>query len=158
MLGKLKTGQTTSYVDYDDGYYQKGLSRSYTRENGIVIDQTTGLQWQDDYSNNGGSVKKATWEDAKTYCENLTLGGYSDWRLPSIEELKSIVDYGKSDPAIDPIFENVVFYLYWSSTTLASFSSNAWFVHFADGHNDWDNKSYSYYVRCVRDNGGSFNV
>ena len=113
-IGKLATGQTKSYVDYDDGYYQKGLSRSYTRENGIVTYQVTGLQWQDDYSDNNGSVKKATWKEAKTYCENLTLGGYSDWRLPSEEELKSIVDYGRYKPAIDPIFQNVVSSGYWA--------------------------------------------
>jgi len=46
----LKSGQTTEYYAGDDGTYQAGLARSYTRDdgNGIVTDNATGLQWQDD--------------------------------------------------------------------------------------------------------------
>ncbi len=36
-----------------------------------------------------------TWEEALAYCEGLTLGDHSDWRLPTIKELNSIVDYGR---------------------------------------------------------------
>ncbi|MCP4971815.1 MAG: hypothetical protein GY932_14620, partial [Arcobacter sp.] len=71
----LKTGQTISYVDYDDGHYQKGEDRSYTRGSEIVIDQTTSLQWQDDAD--AKNITK-TWEEAKTYCEDKSLGGFTD--------------------------------------------------------------------------------
>ena len=145
----LKTGQTTSYTNYDDGYYQKGAARSYTRDNTkeIVIDNTTNLQWQD---NSDAKTVQKTWSEAKDYCENLTLGGYDDWRLPSDRELLTIVDYGRYDPAIDPVFQNVTSSWYWSSTNVASDSSYAWFVNFRYGGGLWVDKSVSSFVRCVR--------
>ncbi len=45
---------------------------------------------------------------------------------------------------------NVVSYDYWSSTTDVSNTSNAWNVNFLGGNDNWDDKSYTYYVRCVR--------
>ena len=75
--------------------------------NGTVTDSATGLVWQK--CSNGmnatscsGSVSTLTWSSAITYCEGLTLGGRSDWRLPNINELGSIIDYTKSSvPTID---------------------------------------------------------
>ena len=65
------------------------------------------------------------------YAENLTLGGYDDWRLPNAKELQSIVDYSRSPQtsgtaAIDPIFETTEiqdpegkrqYPYFWTSTT-----------------------------------------
>ena len=84
-----KTGQTQSYTDYDDGYYQKGVAPDYTRDDSkeIVTDKVTGLQWQD---NSEAKTVSKNWSDAKSYCEALTLGGHNDWRLPTIEELESM--------------------------------------------------------------------
>lgn len=139
----LKTGQTTSYVDYDDGYYQKGASRSYTRGNDIVIDHTTGLQWQDDID--AGTITK-DWEEAKSYCEAKTLGGYSDWRLPSIKELQTIIDYGK-EPSIGVFFENVGlnsgYYSFNKFSNLGVYS-----VFFRSGATSYSNNNS--YTRCVR--------
>jgi hypothetical protein len=161
MLGKLSTGQTTSYVDYDDGYYQKGLIRKYIRQNGIVIDLVTGLQWQDDYSDNNGKVKtkdvygvSSSDKDPNHYCRKLTLGGYDDWRLPNFEELQSIIDYGRSGPAVNPIFENILDSnsrwrgYYWSSTNFEyPFGYNKR-IQFDKGNYDWDDMVA--YVICVR--------
>ena len=134
----LKTGQTTVYKVGDDGTYQAGIARSYSRANGVVTDNATHLQWQDDYSDNGGNIKDANWSDAQTYCNALTLDGKTDWRLPSIEELMSITDKGRVNPAIDPVFQNVTSDFYWSSTTDASGSSDAWVVYFYGGYDLWD--------------------
>jgi len=117
---------------------------------GVVADSKSGLAWQDDYSDNGGEIKKATWQDALVYCHELTLGGENDWRLPNIRELKSIVDDSKYNPAISSIFQNVTSYYYWSSTTRVSDSSNAWFVHFYNGYDRWYSKTNEGRVRCVR--------
>ncbi len=153
-----KTGQTTSYKDYDDGYYQKGLATNFTRGSDIVIDNITGLQWQDDEKIKTEAIDK-TWNDAKTYCDNLTLGGYDDWRLPNIDELETIVDYGRykndtagSKAAIDPIFENINSndLYYWSSTPSKSDASTAWAVGFNDGNDLADDKTTTGSVRCVR--------
>lgn len=123
----------------------------YTRNSvGIVIDTKTGLQWQDDYSDNGGNVKETGWLDAINYCENLTLGGYNDWRLPNINELYYLADRNKLNPAINSVFKNTLIYGYWSSTSLFSDKDNALVVYFSDGSDSWDGKIYTYYVRCVR--------
>jgi hypothetical protein len=76
------------------------LNADFIRDNTklVVNDTKTGLMWQDDAV---GSTM--TWANAITTCESLTLGGYSDWRLPNIRELKSIVDRTRYNPAISPI-------------------------------------------------------
>ncbi|MEK7846656.1 MAG: DUF1566 domain-containing protein, partial [Nitrospinota bacterium] len=92
-----------------------------------------------------------TWESAITYCEGLSLGSYTDWRLPNIKELKSIVDNTKYNPSIDTTyFPNTNSSIYWSSTTVADLTSYAWGVDFYDGYVYYDFKSYNGYVRCVR--------
>ena len=64
----MKTGQTYVFEAGDDGSYQKGMERRYSREDGVVKDLSTGLMWQDD-------IKTAlmNWQDAQTYCSTLTL-------------------------------------------------------------------------------------
>jgi len=151
LLSSLSTAQLSSFYAHDDGYYQKGISRSYTRENNTesVVDNATNLMWQD---NEDAKTVQKTWEDAIEYCESLTLDGYSDWRLPSAWELKSIIDYSRYDPAIDSIFQNATSGSYWTSTTYISDSSTAWIVYFYYGYDFWDHKTDNYYIRCVRDN------
>ena len=122
----------------------------FTKENGVVTDSKTTLEWQDDYSDNANSIKSAKWTDAIDYCEGLTLNGQSDWRLPNKKELLSIVDYGTYNPAISSVFEKTTSYHYWSSTTDASYTSGAWRVYFNYGYTDYFDKSYNGSVRCVR--------
>ncbi len=161
----------------DDGYYQKGISPSYTRDNlnNIVTDNITGLQWQDDtdvlsifkpwitsanydicIGQNGQNQNIATCADtsgdtAATYCSTLQLGGYNNWRLPTIDELMYIVDNSKTLPAIDnTVFQNVNLGIYWTSSTKAGGENNAWIVHFGNGNDGPYIKIDSAYVRCVR--------
>jgi len=143
----LKTGQTAVYQTGDDGTYQTGIARSYTRDdvNGIVTDNATGLQWQDD-----GSPQGTTWDAAVLSCDTLVLGGLDDWRLPSIKELRTLVDRGRANPSIDPAFHSVASSSYWSSTTAAGDPSYAWVVYFSSGNDLWHVTSLSNYVRCVR--------
>ena len=142
-----KTGQTTSYEQFDDGYYQIGVAPSYSRSGDIVTDNVTGLQWQDDEE--VGQVEK-TWEEAKSYCSALSVGGKSDWRLPTPKELMMIVDNSKFGSALDSTFVNVTSNSCWSSTSSASDSSFAWIVSFYYGYVSWYSKTYEYSVRCVR--------
>jgi hypothetical protein len=119
------------------------LSRN---DNGVVSDSSTSLQWQDNIS----SVKK-DWEDAIGYCSDLTLDGYSDWRLPNKNELLSIVDYSKYNPSIkEDVFQNIESSYCWSSTTYATNTSNAWNVDFDNGYARNGTKDNSLCVRCVR--------
>ena len=79
------------------------FSRDNTKQ--IVTDSITKLQWQDD--SDARSVKKS-WQGAISYCEDLSLGGYSDWRLPNKNELISIIDYSTYKPAMDGVFQNTI--------------------------------------------------
>ena len=126
------------------GALHSDLSRD---SNGTVTDISTNLQWQDDIT----SVEKK-WSEAIDYCEALSLGGQDDWRLPNRNELISIVDHSKSSPAIkENIFHNIASSNYWSSSSSASNSSNAWRVSFENSYVKVSRKTSSYYVRCVRD-------
>lgn len=77
----------------------------------IVTDTVTGLIWTKEYS---GTV---TWQNALAYCENLDYGGYTDWRLPNIEELKTLINRGKYNPASD--FPGMPSAYFWSSSSRA---------------------------------------
>lgn len=122
------------------------LNADFIKTGDIVKDTVSKLEWQDD------AISTAlTWTAAIGHCENLTLGGYSDWRLPNINELKSIVDRSKDSPAIVNGFVNTGSTYYWSSTTNEGSRDYAWIVEFNSGsvyHNSKDSNSY---VRCVRD-------
>lgn len=124
------------------------LSADFTRDaNGIVTDKSTGLVWQDDAI---GSL--TTWQNSIEQCENLSLGGHADWRLPNLNELTSLVDDRKYRPSINDVFQNTEsLYYYWSSTTHAYRNSRAWSVDFDSGLQNYSSKDYDYFVRCVRD-------
>ena len=92
------------------------------------------------------------WKDALSYCENLTLAGHTDWRLPAFKELESLVNLG-GRPAIDMSkFPNTFSANYWSSTTDLNdtYGPSAWDIYFSYGDDDTDAKSSHDYVRCVR--------
>jgi len=115
--------------------------------NNIVTDIFTNLQWQDDAAVTS-TIKN--WQDAIDYCETLSLGGHSDWHLPSKNELQSIIDSSMHNPAISSVFQNRSSYYYWSSTTVASTSIYSWGVFIENGAGSWGDKTYDGYVRCVR--------
>jgi hypothetical protein len=122
------------------------LTRDATKQ--IVTDSASGLMWQDD--SDAKTITK-TWAEAIIYCEAKELGGYTDWRLPNYNEIYHLADRSRFNPAISPVFTQIVSDGYWSSTTSASGTSNAWNVYFNVGGDDsWDNKALSIYVRCVR--------
>ena len=126
------------------------LMAGFSSANGVVTDDVTTLEWQDDYSDNAGAVKQATWEDAITYCDTLSLVG-SGWRLPNIRELRSIVDRAAANPSIDSTFQNITFSnAYWSSTTTVGTEQYAWGMDFHHGIYIPHVKTYSSCVRCVR--------
>jgi len=111
-----------------------------------VLDNSTGLIWTRDNVPGG----RMNWKDAQEACAKLTLGGFSDWRLPTIKELLTLVDYGRHAPAIDSVF-NCESAWYWSSTPLASSPGDcAWYVYFKYGLAFWDSPNGYGFVRAVR--------
>ena len=121
----------------------------FTKSNGVVTDSVTTLQWQDDYSDNGGNVKITTWTAAINYCEILNLDG-GGWRLPNKKELLSIVDYSRHSPSVDTVFSNTVSNHYWSSTTIIDSVGYAWVVDLGLGNTSYSKKTYTRNVCCVR--------
>lgn len=84
------------------------------------------------------------------------FAGHSDWRLPTPDELSSIVDLtqgncgGGSGPCINPAFGPTQSFNYWSATTLAGTPGRAWFVSFSNGGVSINDKTDPNYVRAVR--------
>jgi len=159
-----KTGQTTIYYTYDDGYYEKGVTPSYSRTNEVVTDHVTGLEWQDNAATNmvrkrwvtpantyAGNYSDTSGDTATTYCSTLALDG-GGWRLPTVQELQSIVVIdGADNPSIDTtIFVNYSATDSWSSTTSARYSTDAWIVIFSSGSTYDAHKGDINGVRCVR--------
>ncbi|MBN1257162.1 MAG: DUF1566 domain-containing protein [Planctomycetes bacterium] len=119
-------GEKTFYALYVRGNPEYGKNKFVDNGDGTILDHATGLMWT-----KADSGETMTWGQALAWAENLDSGGYSDWRLPNIKELQSIVDYSRCPDAtksatIDPVFEataiedeegNQDYAYYWSSTS-----------------------------------------
>jgi hypothetical protein len=143
-----------------DGEHSPSFAPSYTifaRGGGsVTVDNRTGLMWVTDptAAGIGGTY---FWSAGVTTCYNLSYAGYSDWHLPNIRELQSIVDYTRQNPAIDVnFFYNIQSNYYRSSTTLyttPALTSYGLYVDFSDGHIGYTSKmntGTAYYITCVR--------
>lgn len=158
------TGQRESYSEYDDGYYLSGAElRFRANSDGTITDLNTDLMW-------GGSGyaeidvepsvsyqlegrwRRYFWNQALLYCERLRLGGYDDWRLPNYKELTSILDLSRMEPCVDQeYFPGTRSDFYWTSSSFAYQTSQAWYVYFNLGYVNHINKNNYFYVRPVRD-------
>ena len=120
--------------------------------NEAVLDKETGLVW--DQSPDTGT---RNWSNALLHCYPREVGGRKGWRLPTIEELASLIDPNNpgGNPDLPPghPFSNVqssVYSIYWSATTHASNTSWAWVVVFSNGSVSFDVKTDTVFVWCVR--------
>ena len=123
----------------------------------MVADNITGLVWQGCAAKlsgsacGSGSATMYTWQNALKYCEGLSWGNQTDWRLPNVGELDSIVDNRRTTPPIDTTaFPATPANYYWSSSSNAGDTTLAWAVAFSYGSVDAGGKTYTSGVRCVR--------
>jgi hypothetical protein len=137
-----KTGQTTTYYTHDDGNLQKGVAwpnpRFTDNGNGTVTDNRTGLIWLKTAGFGAGR-----WKEAILYCggvnsgeQGLTDGSVEgDWRLPNRFELESLIAVESIAPVLPSghPFTSVIAGYYWTSTTDASFTNDAWRVNIYNG-------------------------
>ena len=142
------TEQTVSYTATfgEDHDYTQNPQSFTDNGNGTVTDNVTGLVWQ-----KAPDATTRTWADSKTYCSNNTaaLPG-SGWRLPTYRELISLLKYGTSPMINTSVFSGVQNSSYWSSTQVASNSSNAWSLNLNGGlMSDWSLATLRYTL-CVR--------
>ena len=124
------TGQTTSYTTTfgEDNDYTINPPSFTNNSNGTITDNVTGLMWQ---QADGGEM---TIENAISYCDNLVLGGFSDWRLPTKQESMSILNLDKNNPALNTVyFTNTNAEYWWTSTVNYANPNSIWITNAGGG-------------------------
>jgi hypothetical protein len=171
-----KTLKKSVYLDRDTRLYyvlEKIEKKSFVSQDkkGFWRDEKSGLMWQDDRQKtsviNWSGAMALQYESAEKYCQELNLGSFSDWRLPTLKELFGIVDYTRYEPAVNENIKNVAAGFYWSSSLVVAdsggFISNlfgytdekvepteAWVIYFLDGSIETATFTTDGHVRCVR--------
>jgi len=142
------------YFGQDAHYAGLGfcIARDFSVENhdggeAIVIDNNTGLEWQQTIE----GYNNFTWDDANDYCKKLEYGGHDDWRLPTIEEFRTIIDYGGNGGGVDTsLFPVPTVCDFWTSTVDAVYGNGKhWAVDSRGGYGNNAN-GFEYSARCVR--------
>ncbi len=114
----------------------------------LIKDSKYKLIWED---NKHVEKERINHIEAIKYCNNLKFGTFK-WRMPTLNELLTIVDYKRYKPATLKEFEHVNRdRLYWSTTPYARSSNEYWGVNFKDGSTSNASQRYNRYVRCVAD-------
>ena len=146
MVKDSSTGLTWEVKQNEDGI--KDFAKPHDADNTYT--------WFDDSdpeANGGYAGTRDPGEDTQSFLKMLNdsrFGGYSDWRLPTIQELATLVDRGRTNPAIDTrYFPQTISSNYWSSTTHPN-SGGAWSIGFYYGYDNFNYKSNRLYVRAVR--------
>lgn len=139
--------------------WEKRIKEKYTFSDLTVLDNETKLMWTRDANIAG---KDMNWDDAFKFIASLNeqkYAGYSDWRLPSKEELETLVNFAKGQGITEKFdkyfnkigFKNVQSFVYWSSTTVAGSTGSAWYVDMdGGGVYSYYTKTSDYYVLPVR--------
>jgi hypothetical protein len=117
----------------------------YEPKDGAVYDSRTKLTWQLVVS-----TTPVGWAAARDYCHELDLAG-GGWRLPSVNELQTLIDESANDPAIDlDAFPGTPSEYFWTSSILPHFESFVWTVYFGYGLSTFFDVNQNHFVRCVR--------
>lgn len=138
--------------------WEKWVKERFTFSDLTVLHKKTKLMWIRD-GNIAGEVMN--WDDAFKFIESLNkqkYAGYNDWRLPSKEDLETLVNFAKGEGYTENIneyfnkigFKNVQASYYWSSTTYAYYTGDAWLVYMYYGYVGYYFKAYGSYVLPVR--------
>ena len=157
---KTALAKSKSLFDITNKLISKKVTKEILIPYDVWLDPETKLMWQDDkavitiekqwvteYNYSKGSHMDTSGDTAATYANNLLLGGYNDWRLPTKDELVDL--YKKKDNLKNVRFGP--FRDYWSSTTTEDNIYEAWSVYYGNSI-DVNNtpKDNNHYVRCVR--------
>ncbi|MEI7812025.1 MAG: DUF1566 domain-containing protein [Ignavibacteria bacterium] len=124
------TGQNTSYTSAtgEDSDFIINPPSYTDNGNGTISDNITGLMWQ---KIDGGEM---VYENTAAYCKSLTLGGFSDWRLPTSHELFSINNFDNLNPALNTtFFTKTPAGYWWTSDVRADDSTKVWVVNAGGG-------------------------
>ncbi len=162
--GLPKTGQVLEYEILDDGVFQAGwwvgktVANNLTRfvvktidGDDVVIDRATGLMWARDCTGAGGH-EGVTYSFAaqNNHANLLTFAGFSDWRVPNVKELFSIMDFSDSRPCWPDVFVNTINTAYWTSTTDPIGPTGALYIDTNSGNVAGQTKALNFNVLYVR--------
>jgi len=155
MLRLPDTGQKNSYTNTfgEDNDFSINTPFYINNGNGTITDTITGLMWQ---QTDGGEM---TVENATIYCDTLTLGGYTNWRLPNAHEALSILNLQNNNPALDILyFTKTAAEYWWTSNQQANDATKIWVTNAGGGignHQKTETISAGgtkkFHVRAVRD-------
>lgn len=159
ILSRLlpKTGQSTVYVAGDDGTFQAGWwdnrllaankQRFIDKGDGTIIDRATKLMWQKE-----PFTTTMLWAGTFYWSALQNTGGYTNWKVPNVFELASIIDYGRNAPSLNPIFTDApLLRNYWTSTTAIGNTIYAYRVFFTNGQVLTADKAGTFLImRCCR--------
>ena len=127
---------------------------------GTVTHQQTGLTWMRcalgqtwTGTTCSGTIKRYPYATATALKKTANFAGHTDWRLPNITELQTLVERDNLDPAVNTeVFPSAPSDAFWSSSPYVGKASHAWIVRFAYGYVDVYSKSLAFAVRLVRAN------
>ncbi|GEM_PF-5587279 len=124
--------------------------------NGTISQTNTGLIWAKCSEGQtgdtcAGTATIMTWEQALVTASNSNLGNYSDWRLPNIKELQTLIEYERDGAAKlnSNYFPNTPTTAFWSSTPFALYARNAWYLY-PNGYLGSLARTKTLHVRLVR--------
>jgi len=116
-------------------------------QNNAVFDAETGLVWE-----RSPDATRRLWSIAQSFCNDKVVGNRKGWRLPTTQELASLVDPTRANPVLPAghPFIDVQSNVYWSATTGASNAAQAWSLNFINGFVGTLVKSFPVFAWCVR--------
>ncbi len=157
-----------------DGEYQRGRVADFTAPiqhpvytaDYTTTDNITGLTWKSCSEGQSGAmctgtaaeyVNDGSINDANAQCDVLNgsnsgfgYAGITSWRVPAVEELETLLNYGSTNPAsFDASFPAINYAYYWSSSAYMQDTTRAWAVSFSSGEVLNLSKTSTYSVRCV---------
>jgi len=141
----IQSRQSKFYVRAVRGNVFIDPNRFHDNNDGTITDTHTGLMWQQE------TTFDQNWTNALDTCHKLELAGYTDWRLPGKEVLRSIVNYQTYAASIHiAFFPQSASTAYWTSTTDQQQMDHAWCIHFQYGNDLSRSKNQLYAMRAVR--------
>lgn len=141
---------------------QKLFANRYSDQgDDTIVDTQTNLHWMRfslgqawNGKTNITEAKRYTWQEALNAADNFNQSGgfasYQDWRVPTIDELKTIVERGKKPAINHAMFPATPLSMFWSCSSTTNVNHSAWAVYFYGGSAYWYGKTSYYYVRLVR--------
>jgi hypothetical protein len=158
-LQKEKVAQKQRIAEEQEAERQRIIDENTFTIDGLMYqNQPFSQPDKENFDNQVEGGRVWTWDGAINYCDNLSLAGYDDWRLPQVYELKKLLTLSKNNNTKgyshyirSEFVENMPEYdFFWSITEYNNDSSRAWYVNFGSGYDSWNYKSGELYALCVR--------